>query len=462
MHVEVSVALNFVISYLYNKLPRRRVDMLGSELEKGLKKKFEGHWYPTMPFKGSGFRCVRVNGEQIDPVIIKAAMDVGINLEEMKEYLPDELTLWIDPNEVSYRIGEKGQIKVLYSDRNLEENTESEDREVQATNRGFNPDAQSFNPDAQSFKPIDGLSASLGNLSLSPAGGLSPSSPISSSSWCGSQSTSPSGGAMFPTGTSNQSTVQAPAYIPKQNSTTLFTTATFAQTKFGSTKLKTNAKRPTRLSPTEFGNFFKQKAFSNTLQHPGITSPPRSRSLSPRDPRLEFILDQQQRLLQTQHQQQLQQQFQQHQLRLQQQQMNFHLHHQQQQQNQFQQKRLDIPTDHHRMPTVQNTGSLHEMFSGPSPLVSPGGQSPSSLGQSPSSLGQSLHPNSQSPHPFPSGAAGQRSRSAGQSPLSSPMHSPMTSIQMSPENHKALLEGLNMNNVPYSNNSQYHQLLLAS
>lgn len=51
MHIEVQVALNFVISYLYNKLPRRRVNIFGEELEKALKDKFQGHWYPDKPFK---------------------------------------------------------------------------------------------------------------------------------------------------------------------------------------------------------------------------------------------------------------------------------------------------------------------------------------------------------------------------------------------------------------------------
>lgn len=41
MHIEVQVALNFVISYLYNKLPRRRVNIFGEELEKALKDKFQ-------------------------------------------------------------------------------------------------------------------------------------------------------------------------------------------------------------------------------------------------------------------------------------------------------------------------------------------------------------------------------------------------------------------------------------
>lgn len=453
MHVEVNVALNFVISYLYNKLPRRRVDLFGTELEKGLKKKFEGHWYPDQPVKGSGFRCVRVNGEKIDPVIVQAASSVGLNLDEMQDYLPQELTIWIDPNEVSYRIGEKGQVKILYSDKAFEENNENEDKEVQATNRGFNPEAQAFNPDAESFEPIDRLSASLGTLNLSPhSGGLSPSdiSPVSSSSWGGSQSTSPSGGPPFPS--SNRATSPTPvAYTPKRQSTQLFTTATFAQTKFGSTKLKSNAKRPTRLSPTEFGNFFRQKVVPNNLQYPGLTTPPRSRSLSPRDPRIEFLIDQQQRFLHNQHQQQLQQQFQQQQQMLHQQQINYQLQQQQQQFHQQQQGRLGIPSEHHYMggSSQHVSGALHDMFSGPSPLQSPV-QSQLSPGT------QSVLPSSQS-QIFP-GLNSQMS--PNQSSLNGTQSS-VNSIQISPENQKALFEGLGLNG-PCSSTSQYHHLLLAS
>lgn len=51
MHIEIQIALNFVISFLYNKLPRRRVNIFGEELEKALGEKFLGHWYPEKPFK---------------------------------------------------------------------------------------------------------------------------------------------------------------------------------------------------------------------------------------------------------------------------------------------------------------------------------------------------------------------------------------------------------------------------
>lgn len=386
MHVEVSVALNFVISYLYNKLPRRRVDMLAEELERGLKKKFQGHWYPDKPFKGSGFRCVRMNGENVDPVFTYAATECGLSLEEVKSYLPEELTIWIDPAEVSYRIGEKGQIKILYSDRK-DDSTETADREVQAAGR-------TFNPDAQCFKPIDNLSASLNNLCLSPVM-LSPSSPTSSKGWSASASTSPSS-SLF------NSTLSRPAQpatlVSKENVVPQFTAASFAQTKFGSTKLKTNAKRPTRLSPTELGNYFRQRT---AVLHPPSGFPPqRPRSLSPRDPRLEFYMDQKNRVFLSQQQ----------------------LHHQQLQQMQQQ----------HLLQSPQHGGSPS------SPL------SDSGLIRSPMT-GHGLVPGHSYDYNMP---------------VSPPLESPANSTAVSPESDKSFMDGINLNNISYT--AQFPHMLLAN
>jgi len=50
------------------------------------------------------------------------------------------------------------------------------------------------------------------------------------------------------------------------NQPQLMTTAAFAQTKFGSTKLKTSSKRTHRMSPTEFSNYIKQRAIQQQQQ----------------------------------------------------------------------------------------------------------------------------------------------------------------------------------------------------
>nr|CAH7767963.1 unnamed protein product [Callosobruchus chinensis] len=200
MHIEVQVALNFVISYLYNKLPRRRVNIFGEELEKALKDKFQGHWYPDKPFRGSAFRCLKT-GSPVDRVLERAARESGVPVEDVLENLPRELAVWVDPGEVSYRIGEKGLVKVLYSEKAAAAAAAAAAAEVTKT----------FNPEAQCFRPIDSVSGALSWAAAPPAG----------------------------------APPQAP-FIPRSTQPLTFTTATFAQTKFGSTKLKTSSKRANR------------------------------------------------------------------------------------------------------------------------------------------------------------------------------------------------------------------------
>ncbi|XP_069825025.1 protein Tob2 [Dendropsophus ebraccatus] len=214
MHLEIKVALNFIISYLYNKLPRRRADLFGEELERLLKGKYEGHWYPEKPLKGSGYRCVHI-GETVDPVVEQAARRSGLDIEDVRANVPEELSVWIDPFEVSYQIGEKGTVKVLYLE-DIESSTEL-DKEIKS----------SFNPEAQAFIPITNQEASLSN-SPSPSFGQSPS----------------------------------PTFIPRATQPITFTTATFAATKFGSTKMKKGGQRMAR-SPTN--NLAKHKNLSLSM-----------------------------------------------------------------------------------------------------------------------------------------------------------------------------------------------------
>lgn len=245
MHMEVQVALNFVISYLYNKLPRRRVNIFGEELEKALKDKFKGHWYPEKPFKGSAFRCLKT-GDPVDPVLERAAKESGVPIQDILENLPAELAIWVDPGEVSYRIGEMNAVKILYSETGDPHDESSADREVTKT----------FNPEAQCFRPIEAVGTSLGGLSLSPKSTSPFPSSLGSNASNGSsnnqQSGHGSGSSSAPSPTPITSSFKGspspvPAFIPRTTAPLTFTTATFAQTKFGSTKLKTSSKRANRL-----------------------------------------------------------------------------------------------------------------------------------------------------------------------------------------------------------------------
>lgn len=84
-----------------------------SSLLASLAEHYKHHWFPEKPFKGSGYRCIRIN-HKMDPIICKAASQIGLSLPQLYQLLPSELTLWVDPYEVSYRIGEDGSICVLY------------------------------------------------------------------------------------------------------------------------------------------------------------------------------------------------------------------------------------------------------------------------------------------------------------------------------------------------------------
>lgn len=50
----------------------------------------------------------------MDPLVWQAGQRIGLTIQQLYVLLPSELTLWVDPFEVSYRIGEDGSICVLY------------------------------------------------------------------------------------------------------------------------------------------------------------------------------------------------------------------------------------------------------------------------------------------------------------------------------------------------------------
>jgi len=115
MKLELQSAANFLVHLI-----RRKHTGSDAQLEKFklaivevLRRRYRDHWFPEKPCKGSGYRCIRING-RIDPIIAQAAEIVGMPANTIHQTFPSELTMWIDPLEVSYRIGENGSICILY------------------------------------------------------------------------------------------------------------------------------------------------------------------------------------------------------------------------------------------------------------------------------------------------------------------------------------------------------------
>ncbi|XP_060111000.1 protein Tob2-like [Heteronotia binoei] len=187
MHLEIKAALSFITFHLYNKLPRRRVDQFGEELEQLLQKKYEGHWHPENPLQGSGYRCVHL-GEIVDPIVELEARRSGLTVEDVQASIPAELNVWIDPFEVSYQLGEEGPVEAVY----LKDSKGCSIAEMQNKSRSR------LSPEAQAFVPTRSQNIFL----------FSPPPPSSD------QSFSPT-----------------------------FTATTFAATKFGSTKVKKSSRK---------------------------------------------------------------------------------------------------------------------------------------------------------------------------------------------------------------------------
>lgn len=128
MKREVYSAVNFVARLLQTtnrNIDPGLVDNFSRVLVGILCERFNTHWFPEKPFKGSGYRCVRITQLGMDPILAKAGEAVGMTREGLYNLLPHELSVWIDPAEVSYRIGEEGSICVLYDGSDDEDSSSS-------------------------------------------------------------------------------------------------------------------------------------------------------------------------------------------------------------------------------------------------------------------------------------------------------------------------------------------------
>jgi len=117
MRQEVSSAVDFITNILRTArnhgLNKSQIETFRSTLNMLLISHYENHWFPEKPCKGSGYRCIRIN-HKMDPMVARAASTVGLRESDLFLILPSELTLWVDPEEVAYRIGEEGSIGTLF------------------------------------------------------------------------------------------------------------------------------------------------------------------------------------------------------------------------------------------------------------------------------------------------------------------------------------------------------------
>lgn len=107
MKSEIDSAVNFLFKILRNGTVGLSADQMMSFrrcLEATLLTRYQDHWFPDRPQRGSAYRCVRIVNRKLDHMLASAANAAGVPEPLLERLLPTELTLWVDPDEVSHRI----------------------------------------------------------------------------------------------------------------------------------------------------------------------------------------------------------------------------------------------------------------------------------------------------------------------------------------------------------------------
>ena len=118
MRPELQSVGNF-LTYLIETSPTRMVKITKLKnftinLVEVLQKEYRYNWFLHDPYKGSNRRAIKFHPRATDCSINRAACMAGIKEWKIYSSMPPNICIWIDPLEVTYRIGENGHIRLLY------------------------------------------------------------------------------------------------------------------------------------------------------------------------------------------------------------------------------------------------------------------------------------------------------------------------------------------------------------
>jgi len=108
MKCEIDSAVSFLTTILragsaagHHGLSADQLTAFRRCLETTLVSRYRDHWFPDRPQRGSAYRCVRIVNRKLDRLLASAATAAGVPEPLLERLLPTELTLWVDPDEVS-------------------------------------------------------------------------------------------------------------------------------------------------------------------------------------------------------------------------------------------------------------------------------------------------------------------------------------------------------------------------
>uniref|UniRef100_H3CQ75 B-cell translocation gene 4 n=2 Tax=Tetraodon nigroviridis TaxID=99883 RepID=H3CQ75_TETNG len=107
MKEEIAAAVFFVARLVkrYGCLDNEDRERFAAALTSVLFENYKNHWHPNAPTRGQAYRCLRMNRVRLqDPVLQQACRQSCVRYGDLG--LPQEMTVWVDPGEVSCRYGE--------------------------------------------------------------------------------------------------------------------------------------------------------------------------------------------------------------------------------------------------------------------------------------------------------------------------------------------------------------------
>lgn len=112
MKREISTLVQFIVDKLIgDRLPDSLRQKLRSSLSDLLHDRYDKHWYVEDPLVGHGYRVVQRCDGRLDPVLLRAFEDAGLGQAQLMKStlgIPEDFSVWCDPEEVTVRIGAEG------------------------------------------------------------------------------------------------------------------------------------------------------------------------------------------------------------------------------------------------------------------------------------------------------------------------------------------------------------------
>lgn len=116
---EINAAANFIVNIVarqprHDELTQDRIQTFAAALVSNMHERFAPSWRPDAPLHGSANRCIRIDYGRIDSVIMDAAEKAEIS-KFISKILPSDLTIWVDPQDVSYRMNDRSPLFTIFS-----------------------------------------------------------------------------------------------------------------------------------------------------------------------------------------------------------------------------------------------------------------------------------------------------------------------------------------------------------